>query len=196
MFCKNCGKEVENDARFCPHCGYDMGGVNVEQEVNNFTKKVDNQFESSINEIRNDFSSNSQPTTLLRTDRSLLMYILLSIITCGIYSYYYIYKIAKDVNVACEGDGEVTGGLAAFIIFSFLTCGIYSFYWQYKIGNRIQMNGSRYGLNIVENGTSILLWDIFGILLCGIGPFIAMHIIIKNVNMICAAYNRTHMNSN
>lgn len=26
----------------------------------------------------------------------------------------------------------------------------------------------------------------------GIGPFIAMHILIKNSNMICNAYNRTH----
>ena len=34
----------------------------------------------------------------LKTDRSLVSYILLSIITCGIYSYYFIYKMAYDVN--------------------------------------------------------------------------------------------------
>ena len=40
----------------------------------------------------------------LQDDRSLAIYILLSIVTCGIYSYYFIYKMAHDVNIACEGD--------------------------------------------------------------------------------------------
>lgn len=25
MFCKNCGKEIENGAKFCPHCGTSQG---------------------------------------------------------------------------------------------------------------------------------------------------------------------------
>lgn len=46
-------------------------------------------------------------------------------------------------------------------------------------------------MNFQENGTTVLLWDLFGIFLCGIGPFIAMNIIIKNTNSICMAYNRS-----
>ena len=26
MFCKNCGAEINDDARFCPNCGYDKEG--------------------------------------------------------------------------------------------------------------------------------------------------------------------------
>ena len=37
-----------------------------------------------------------------------------------------------------------------------------------------------------ENGTTVLMWCIFGAFLCGIGQFVAMHILIKNSNMICA----------
>jgi hypothetical protein len=118
------------------------------------------------------------------------MYILLTIVTCGIYGYYFIYQIAQDVNVACEGDGEQTSGLVAFILLSFITCGIYSWWWQYKLGNRLANNAPRYGLAFQENGTTIIMWDIFGSLLCFIGPFIAMNIIIKNTNAICAAYNQ------
>ena len=128
----------------------------------------------------------------LKTDRGLLGYILLSILTCGIYGYYFIYSVAKDVNVACEGDGVKTGGLAKFIILSILTCGIYSLIWQYSLANRLASNATRYGLNFQENGTSVLLWYIFGSLICGIGPFIAMNIIIKNTNSICMAYNAHH----
>ena len=64
--------------------------------------------------------------TPLKTDRGLLGYIVLSILTCGIYSYYFIYTVARDVNTACAGDGKSTGGLVQFILLSILTCGIYS----------------------------------------------------------------------
>ena len=132
--------------------------------------------------------SNGSP---LKTDRGLLGYILLTMITCGIYSYYFIYTVARDVNTACEGDGKSTGGLLQFILLSVITCGIYSWIWQYSLGNRLAANAPRYGMNFQENGTTVLLWDLFGIFLCGIGPFIAMNIIIKNTNSICMAYNRS-----
>ena len=128
----------------------------------------------------------------LKDDRGLASYILLSNITCGIYGYYFIYKMAHDVNIACDGDGENTSGLVAFILLSMITCGIYAWYWYYKLGNRLANNAGRYGLVIQENGTTVLMWCIFGTLICGIGPFIAMHILIKNSNMICNAYNRAH----
>ena len=128
--------------------------------------------------------------TPLKTDRGLLGYIVLSILTCGIYSYYFIYTVARDVNTACAGDGKSTGGLVQFILLSILTCGIYSWWWQYSLGNRLAANAPRYGLSFTENGTTILLWLFFGSFLCFIGPFIAMNIIIKNTNSICMAYNR------
>ncbi len=125
----------------------------------------------------------------IKTDRSLLMYILLSIVTCGIYSYWFIYTIAQDLNEICKEDGQKTGGLAAFILLSMITCGIYSFYWYYKIADRMAANAPSYGLSFQENGTTVLLWIIVGSLICGIGSFIAMHIVIKNVNALANAYN-------
>ena len=127
--------------------------------------------------------------TRIPTNRSLIAYILLSIITCGIYSYYFIYSIARDVNTMCREDGEKTGGLLAFILLSFVTCGFYGLYWEYKLGNRLAANAPRYGLTFQENGTSVLLWYLVGSLLCGIGPWVAMHILIKNTNALAAAYN-------
>lgn len=127
--------------------------------------------------------------TRIPTNRSLIAYILLSIITCGIYSYYFIYSIARDVNTMCREDGQKTGGLLAFILLSFVTCGFYGLYWEYKLGNRLAANAPRYGITFQENGTSVLLWYLVGILLCGIGPWVAMHILIKNTNALAAAYN-------
>lgn len=128
----------------------------------------------------------------LKTDRNIFLYILLTLVTCGIYGYYFIYKLAQDVNVACDGDGESTPGLLMFVLLSWITCGIYAYYWYYKLANRLAKNAPRYGMQFQENGTTVLMWIIFGMLLCGIGSFIGLHILFKNANMICAAYNRVH----
>lgn len=125
----------------------------------------------------------------VKEDRSLLMYILLTIVTCGIYSYYFLYSIAQDANVICAEDGKKTDGLVMFIVLSFVTCGIYAWIWYYNLGNRLAENAPRYGLTFTENGTTILMWQIFGALLCGIGPFIAMNILINNMNRLAHAYN-------
>ncbi len=196
MFCTNCGQQLPDGAKFCTSCGKQ---VQVSSGFDNFAKNVNDAVNSVEREIDNTvqgFNPNSsnggqQPYSreILQTDRSLVAYILFTIITCGIYSYYFIYKMAHDVNIACEGDGEVTGGLVAFIVLSFLTCGIYSWVWYYKLGNRLANNAPRYGLYFAENGASVLLWCIIGSFACGVGPFIAMYILIKNTNAICMAYN-------
>lgn len=127
--------------------------------------------------------------TPIKTDRGVIGWLLLSIVTCGIYSYYFLYCLARDINVMCQDDGDSTPGLAAFILLSFVTCGFYALYWYYKIGNRLQANAPRYGLVFQENGTTILMWQIVGALLCGLGSIFAMNIIIKNTNAMATVYN-------
>lgn len=128
----------------------------------------------------------------LKTDRSLLFYILLCIITCGFYHWYFIYSVARDMNIACAGDGRNTTHFLPWLLLNFITCGIYHWFWMYSLGNRLSYNAPRYGMNFQESGTTILLWMLCGVFLCGIGPFIALYILIKNINLICGAYNRTH----
>ena len=119
-----------------------------------------------------------------------MAYILLNILTCGFYGWYFLYKLAQDINTTCEGDGRRTPGLAAFLLLSLVTCGFYSIYWYYCVGDRLAVNAPRYGLTFQENGTTVLLWYLVGFLLCGIGPLVALYFIIKNTNILCSAYNR------
>lgn len=206
MFCSKCGAQIADGVKFCPSCGAKIGGIDfndVSNKVNNAFDGVEKEIGSAVRDVRDSFNgndgySNAQNSGAapqggkmrLKTDRGLASYIILSIITCGIYGYYFIYQMAHDVNIACEGDGKKTGGLVAYIVLSFLTCGIYSWFWLYNLGNRLAENAPKYNLNFQENGTTVLLWCIFGSLICGIGPFVAMNILIKNSNSICAAYNR------
>lgn len=190
MFCNHCGSQVPDGTKFCPNCGKDISGGGFHNAAQDAFQRSEKEMESAVKDVRNTFQGTGAGR--LTDDRGLLSYIILSLITCGIYSYYFIYKLAKDVNVACDGDGESTQGLVAFIILSTVTCGIYAWIWYYNLGNRLAANAPRYNLTFQENGTTIIMWLLFGSLLCGIGPFIAMNILIKNSNRICAAYNRMY----
>ena len=200
MYCKNCGKPIPDNTKFCPYCGTQFSSAeSFSKAANDMFNSTEKELGSAINEVRQSFNGSNPKSgqgyyngEKLKDDRGLISYILLNLITCGIYGYYFLYKMAHDVNIACEGDGQSTAGLVQFIVLSFITCGIYSWYWYYKLGNRLAANAPKYGMNFQENGTTVLLWLLFGLLLCGIGPFIAMYILIKNSNMICNAYNRAH----
>lgn len=106
----------------------------------------------------------------------------------------------NDVRSSLSGNGAPYGGerlktdrsLLTYIILTIITCGIYAWIWYYSLGNRLAENAPRYGMTFQENGTTVLLWQIFGAFLCFIGPFIAMNILIKNTNRICDAYNRVN----
>jgi hypothetical protein len=115
--------------------------------------------------------------------------ILLSIITLGIYTLYWIHQLAKDVNAICEGDGKKTGGLLKYLLLGIITFGIYDLVWLYMLGDRLQDNAPKYGLTFKESGTAVLLWYIFGAFII-VGPFIALYIIIKNTNALADEYNK------
>jgi len=123
--------------------------------------------------------------------RNLAGLVVLSVITLGIYGLYWIYKLANDVNTVCEGDGKKTAGFLKYFLLTLVTFGIYSFVWVYMLGDRLQDNGERYNIKIKEDGGIILLWLLLGSFII-IGPFIALHIIIKNMNALAEEYNRIH----
>lgn len=74
--------------------------------------------------------------------RSVLSVILLTLITCGIYEFYWIYKTTEDLG-DYTGDHRFNPGMA--VLFTIITCGLYSFYWWYQMAQletrAQQMNG-------------------------------------------------------
>ena len=126
---------------------------------------------------------------MLEQNRNFLTICLLSFVTCGIYWLYYMYKIARDVNVLCNGDGEETPGLAAYFFLSLVTCGIYAYYWYYKLGDRMHRNAPRYNLTFNETGSTILLFLLINLLVGGVGTILAGYYITRNLNTMSAAYN-------
>lgn len=125
----------------------------------------------------------------MQTNRSLIKYILLSILTLGIYSLYFWHKYVQDVNTTCSGDGKNTNGILVMILLIILTLGIYSFVWTCGMQNRLRDQAGRLGCGPIKGGGTVLLWEIFGSLLFGLGPFVATYIQISSMNTVAYAYN-------
>lgn len=127
--------------------------------------------------------------TPIKTDRSIIKYILLSLVTCGIYSLWFIYDLAKDVNTMCEGDGKKTAGLVKMLLLTLITCGIYGVYWWISIADRMYMNGSRYDADIPYKGSSVMLWYLLGLFCLNLLSYVAIYYVIENANALALAYN-------
>lgn len=128
----------------------------------------------------------------MKEERSFVVILLLSIVTCGIYNLYFMYTAINDLNRAFEGDRQESPGFWMWLLLSFITCGIYDVYWWYKQGSRMQMSGmSRYGLIIQESGAIYLILMI-ATYFVGFTWLIAQYFLVKNLNLIAVTYNRTH----
>ena len=127
-------------------------------------------------------------------NRSFIIYVLLNIITLGIYGIIFWYQYTDDLNTVCYGDGKKTTNYLIVILLSIITCGIYYWIWLYGVGNRLQENAPRYGTSFNENGTTVLLWMILGAFLCFFGYYYAQYILIKNLNILGDRYNFQHFN--
>lgn len=134
-----------------------------------------------------------------KEDRSLLILILLSVVTCGIYGIIFYWNMYRDINVVCRekenDDSQQSPNYLIACLLTLITCGIYHYYWLYKQGNRMQRVGKEYGIVIEENGTTYLLWGLIGVLLFGVGPLVAMYFMIKNLNRLCTCFNQDYVDN-
>ena len=87
--------------------------------------------------------------------------IILSIITCGIYGLYWIYKLTEDVNTL-KGDPNATSG-GIVILLGIITCGIYMWYWLYKQGDNLDQIKASRGLPAGNSGILYLILAIVGL---------------------------------
>ena len=92
--------------------------------------------------------------------RDLAVGIILSIVTCGIYGFYWMYCLTEDTNAA-SGDHSMSGGLS--VVLSIVTCGIYGIYWAYKMGQNLRAAKEARGLPAEDRAVIFLVLAIFGL---------------------------------
>ncbi|MBU45028.1 MAG: hypothetical protein CMN76_17585 [Spirochaetaceae bacterium] len=84
--------------------------------------------------------------------------LLLTFVTCGIYGIIWIYKVSDALAQELPEEG-INPGMV--ILLFFITCGIYPLIWYYKMGEWLPKVGQKYGKNIENEGTLLLLLGIF-----------------------------------
>ena len=116
-YCTKCGNELKSKDLYCSKCG-----TKVEKEIKE-AKEVKN---TNSEEVDSNFTINK---------RDLATQIILTVITCGLYSLYWIATITDDVNMLNEDDNNTSG--ITVVLLSILTCGLYLIYWKYDIGRKL-----------------------------------------------------------
>jgi len=134
---------------------------------------------------------NTVPTIQLRTNRSLLKVILLSIVTFGIYGLVVMSHISEEINtVASRYDGKKTMHfLIAFLLLGGITLGIVPLVWQHKICNRMGNELTRRGIDYKFSASTFWGWGVLGTLII-VGPFIFNHKFLTAMNKLNEDYNQ------
>ena len=71
-------------------------------------------------------------------EKSIGLCVVLSLVTCGIYSIYWLYTIAHDLNDLCESQNQEKGAEPGLVVvLSIVTCGIYLLYYLWKAGKMV-----------------------------------------------------------
>ena len=125
----------------------------------------------------------------LKDDRSIAAYILLGLLTCGIYNIWVLYGLAKDVNVICKDYGKRTSGVVALVVLSLLTFGLYGVFWWVRLADMLGYVARKKNLNVSVSGGFILACMVLNYLVCGIASWVGVYKIFEVSNELANDYN-------
>ncbi len=101
--------------------------------------------------------------------RSIASCIILTLVTCGIYSIFWWINLHNDF--AKENRKNANGGMVIFL--TIITCGIYGAVWNYQMGREIELAGGR------DEGVLYLVLFLFGL------GFISFALMQNQENELC-----------
>ena len=195
--CPNCGQEVRAHVTFCGHCGFQLKRSANAQNTNivSTTKQQIAEAERTKasllpQNISVNVSVSTAPAGKLKTNRSLLKFLLLGPITLGIYPLVVMSTVSNDINqIAGRYDGKKTMHYCLlFFLVGWLTLGIAYIVWNHKlsarIGNELQRRGISYSFGV----GSYWGWSVLGALIL-VGPFIYLRKLFKAMNLLAKNYN-------
>ncbi len=95
-------------------------------------------------------------------ERNIVLQIILSLVTCGIYGIIWFVQLTNDAVAASDGKQYQTSGGMAFLL-TLLTCGIYGIYWGYKIGQCISVIKAKTSNSTEDNALIYLILSVVGL---------------------------------
>ncbi len=158
-YCPNCGKEIVEGAAFCDNCGTKLeSAIQTDNEVKRENPYADylpeNRFPNGGNQ--NNYTNNR----VVVPNRSIPLAIILSLVTCGLYSLYWFVVMTDEANSV--SDETATGG-ALSLVLTLITCGLYGIYWNYQMGKKLYDAGVKNNVAISDNSVLYLILSLFGL---------------------------------
>ena len=144
----------------------------------------------NLNGAGNGNAGYNPPVQQLKTNRGLLKFLLLGIITFGIYPIVVMSAISTDINtIASRYDGKKTMHYCLVLfIFSWLTFGIVPLVWCHNLCSRMGNELMRRRIPYSFGAGTFWGWCILGTLIY-VGPFVYTYKLLHAMNLLCADYN-------
>ena len=126
----------------------------------------------------------------LKAGFSLLKYVLLSIVTLGIYGLYCFARMGDLLNqIAGRYDGRRTMNYWLLcLLIGPLTLGIGYFVWYHRFTGRLGLELARRDVNYSIGARTFWLWDVLGILII-VGPLVYVYKVMHATNLLVERYN-------
>lgn len=114
--------------------------------------------------------------------RSFLSFLLLSIVTCGIYPIFWAYQMAADTNTMLESNESdpVLSAILAFIFMPAYIC---------IMAHRLYTNAHKVGILLNHTWVFHMVLWIVSPLTCGITAWFSYYYLISDFNLMLFAYN-------
>ena len=153
-YCANCSSKLADNMRFCPECGSDQRVYRP--DAGGSTRSAGPSESPQYRE----FQSWDYPFR----PRSIVLAVIFSFITCGIYYLYWIYQLVKSWNYISEVQGRRPGMSAGLVlVLSIVTFGIFNIYYWYRISRQIAELDDRNGDPLEDHAIVCLLVSLFGL---------------------------------
>ena len=127
----------------------------------------------------------------MKTDRSMILFFVFTLLTLGIYAMYFFSVLGSDVNDICtrrDGKRQMHFLIATWLLGPISFC-IVPLVWYTTLSGRIGEEARSRGIDTRFGGGSFWLWYILGSLII-VGPFIYIYQLCKTMNMVSADYNQ------
>ncbi len=117
--------------------------------------------------------------------RKIAKYVLLQIVTLGIYGLFFWSDWTEDLNKMCEDDDKESANYILVFLLDIFSFGIYSFVWNYSQSERMYRIAPKYSIQLKHGGSYILLLRTILFFL----PVVGSVEKIKLFNTLAVAYN-------
>lgn len=156
-YCPKCGQPHEGNPPYCPSCGAPLSSQNAQESAQNFSQNANQTFSDGN---MNQYFTQSQPGII--PTRSIPLYVVLTILTCGLFGIYWLIMLVNDLNIAAGTPNDTSG--AVVVLLEIVTCNIYGVYWMYKAGEKVSILKNRRGVPSSGNdGIFYLILQLLGL---------------------------------